>query len=58
MTKKTKKKTKKSTDKPKLVTVRATRNFNQMKRGQVELVDPKEKFWTDNLVSGNLEVVD
>lgn len=40
-----------------LVTVRATRNFNQMRRGDTEVVDPKGKYWSDNIASGNLEVI-
>lgn len=40
-------------------TVKATRNFDQLKRDQTLVVDTNETYWSQNLASGNLvEVVE
>lgn len=39
--------------------VKATRNFDQLTRNQVLVVDTNETYWSQNLASGNLvEVVE
>lgn len=40
------------------VTIRATRTFDQMVRGETAVVDPEETYWSDNIRGGNLEVIE
>lgn len=51
-------KKKKATQQPNSVKVRATRNFNQMVRGETAIIDLNDKYWSDEIVAGNLEVVE
>lgn len=41
-----------------VVTIRATRTFDQMVRGETAVVDPEETYWSDNIRGGNLEVIE
>lgn len=40
-----------------VITIRATRTFDQMVRGETVVVDPTEKYWEDNIRGGNVEVI-